>query len=127
MKANLIGIKERFTFVQPNQEVVPGLTVIPTPGHTGGHMSTLIASGASKLMHFADAPGHFLLSPRFPEHYLAFDSDKPQVVRTRHEIFTRAADERLLVVGYHFPWPGIGYIRRRDTYFEFVPAVVSLS
>lgn len=126
VKANLIGIKERFTFVQPNQEIVPGVTVVATPGHTVGHMSTLITSGASKLMHFADAPGHFLLSLRFPEHYLAFDSDKPLVVRTRQELFARVANERMLVVGYHFPWPGVGYVRRRETYFEFVPAALSL-
>jgi glyoxylase-like metal-dependent hydrolase (beta-lactamase superfamily II) len=127
VKANMIGLKDRFTFVQPNQEIVPGLTAIPSPGHTGGHMSALITSGTSKLIHFGDAGGHVLLSLRFPEHYLAFDTDKPQVVRTRQEIFTRAADDRMLVVGYHFAWPGLGYLRKRESYFEFVAAPLTLS
>jgi glyoxylase-like metal-dependent hydrolase (beta-lactamase superfamily II) len=127
VKANLVGLKDRFTFVQPNQEIVPGLTAVPTPGHTGGHMSALITSGANRLMHFGDAAGHVLLSLRFPEHYMTFDSDKPLVVRTRQEIFTRAANDRMIVVGYHFAWPGLGYIRKRESYFEFVPAVLAFN
>ncbi|OFV85389.1 MAG: hypothetical protein A2W26_06085 [Acidobacteria bacterium RBG_16_64_8] len=78
-------------------------------------------------MHFGDAAGHFLLSLRFPEHYLSFDADKEQVIRTRREIFDRAAADRLIVAGYHFAWPGVGYVRRREPYFEFVPAVFSFS
>jgi hypothetical protein len=42
-------------------------------------------------------------------------------------MFDRAAADRLIVVGYHFPWPGLGYIRRTETYVEFVPAVLTLS
>jgi glyoxylase-like metal-dependent hydrolase (beta-lactamase superfamily II) len=123
VQANLIGLRDRFTLVRPNQELVPGVTAVPTPGHTVGHMSALVTSGEAKLMHFADAGGHVLLSLRFPEHYLGFDADRELVVRTRAEMFARAASERMVVVGYHFPWPGVGYIRRRENFFEFVPAV----
>jgi glyoxylase-like metal-dependent hydrolase (beta-lactamase superfamily II) len=118
----MVAIKERFTMVRPNQEIVPGITAALTPGHTVGHMSTMVASGDAKLMHFGDAGGHMLLSLRFPEHYLGFDSDKELVVKTRREMFERAANDRLVVVGYHFGWPGVGYVRKRETYFEFVPA-----
>jgi len=127
VRANLIALRSRFTLVQSHHEIVPGITAIGTPGHTVGHMATLVTSGSAGLMHFGDAGGHFLLSLRFPEHYLSFDADKEQVVRTRREIFDRAAADRLIVVGYHFPWPGIGYVRRRETHFEFVPAVFSFS
>jgi glyoxylase-like metal-dependent hydrolase (beta-lactamase superfamily II) len=127
VRVNLIALRSRFTLVQSHHEIVPGVTAIGTPGHTVGHMAVLVTSGSAGLMHFGDAGGHFLLSLRFPEHYLGFDADREQVVRTRREMFERAAADRLLVVGYHYPWPGVGYIRRRETYFEFIPAVFTFS
>lgn len=127
VRANLIALRSRFTLVQSHHEIVPGITAIGTPGHTVGHMAVLVTSGSAGLMHFGDAAGHFLLSLRFPEHYLGFDADKELVVKTRREMFHHAAADRLIVVGYHFPWPGVGYIRRRETHFEFVPAVFSFS
>jgi glyoxylase-like metal-dependent hydrolase (beta-lactamase superfamily II) len=123
VQANMIAQRERFTMVRPNQEITPGITAVPTPGHTVGHMAVLVASGNDRLMHFGDAGGHVLLSLRFPEHFLGFDADKEQVVRTRREMFERAANDRYVVVGYHFTWPGVGYIRKREGYYEFVPAV----
>lgn len=127
VRTNLVALRPRFTLVHSHHEIVPGVLAIGTPGHTVGHMAALVTSGGAGLIHFGDAGGHFLLSLRFPEHYLGFDADKEQVVRTRREIFERAAADKLVVVGYHFPWPGVGYIRRRETYFEFVPAAFSFS
>jgi glyoxylase-like metal-dependent hydrolase (beta-lactamase superfamily II) len=127
VRTNLTALRSRFTLVPSHHEIVPGVMAIGTPGHTVGHMAVLVTSGSAGLMHFGDAGGHFLLSLRFPEHYLGFDADRELVVRTRREMFDRAAADRLIVVGYHFPWPGVGYIRRRETYFEFVPAVFSFS
>lgn len=127
VRTNLVALRSRFTLVGPQHEIVPGVTAVPTPGHTVGHMAVLVTSGGTGLMHFGDAGGHFLLSLRFPEHYLGFDADKELVVKTRREMFHQAAADRLIVVGYHFPWPGVGYIRRRETHFEFVPAVFSFS
>lgn len=128
VKANLIGLKDRFTLLKAGEGIAPGLTAVATPGHTAGHMAVMVASGNAGLMHFGDAGGHFLLSLRYPnEHYLGFDSDKEQVVKTRVQMFGKAADEKFLVVGYHYFWPGMGYLRKKDNYFEFVPAFFNFS
>lgn len=118
---NIVAFKDRFRFIEDGGEIVPGVTAVMTPGHTVGHMSVLAVSGTSKLMHFADAGGHYILSLKFPEHYLGFDSNPENAVATRKRIFTQAADEGLTVVGYHYAWPGVGNIRRKDNAFEFVP------
>jgi len=68
-----------------------------------------------------DAGGHQLLSFQFPEHYMEFDTHKEVVVRTRAEMFTRAASTGMLIVGYHYSWPGVGRVRRAGKAFEFVP------
>lgn len=120
--ANLAALKDRFTLLKANQEIAPGLTAVATPGHTVGHMAVTVASGSNTLVHYGDAAGHWILSLRFPEHYLGFDADKELVVKTRAEMFARAAAERHMVVGYHFPWPATGYIRRVGPAYEFVPA-----
>ena len=40
----------------------------------------------------------------------------------RRKLFDSAAVERTPVVGYHFPFPGVGHIRQRERGFEFEPA-----
>lgn len=120
--ANLVALKDRFALIGANQEIVSGLTTVSTPGHTVGHMSVLVASGNQQMMHYGDAAGHWILSLRYPEHFLGFDSDKAQVVKTRAELFAKAAAEKHLVVGYHFPWPAAGYVRKAANGYEFVPA-----
>ena len=123
---NIVPFKERFKIIKPGDEIVPGMTAIDSPGHTPGHQSALISSGSSQMMLFGDAAGHYLLSLMYPEAYLGFDADKATVVATRAKLFDRAASEKMLVTAYHFPWPAVGYIRKRVAGgYEFVPAAFS--
>jgi glyoxylase-like metal-dependent hydrolase (beta-lactamase superfamily II) len=121
VRANLVPLRGRFTFLQPNQEIAPGITAVPTPGHTMGHMSVVVTSANQSLMHFGDAGGHDILSFQFPDHFAGFDADKEVVVRTRAEMFARAASTGMLVVGYHVSWPGVGRVRRDGNAYQFVP------
>lgn len=122
VQANLLALEDRFTRVNDGDEIAPGITAVATPGHTAGHMAVLVSSGNEQLMHLGDAGGHYLLSPMFPEHYLGFDADREQVVATRAAIFDRAASEEMLVVGYHYNWPGVGRILRTADAYQFAPA-----
>ena len=120
---NIISQSAKLTLIKSGAEIVPGLTTVESPGHTLGHQSVLISSGTAQMMVFGDAAGHFLLSLNYPGAYLGFDTDKKLVVETRAKLFRRVASERMLVTGYHFPFPGAGYIRRRNAGgYEFVPA-----
>lgn len=118
---NIVAFKDRFSFIQDGGEIVPGLVGVLTPGHTVGHMAVLATSGENKVMHFGDAGGHYILSLMFPEHYLGFDSSPETAVATRKRIFEQAASERLTVVGYHYAWPGVGNIVKKDAAYEFIP------
>lgn len=120
---NIVSQSEKLKLIRPDMEIVPGLTAIATPGHTLGHQSVLVSSGTSQMMLFGDAAGHFLLSLNYPSAYLGFDADKALVVKTRASIFRRVASEKMLMTAYHFPFPGVGYIRRRNWGgYEFIPA-----
>ncbi|MGK0619512.1 MBL fold metallo-hydrolase [Meiothermus cerbereus] len=120
--ASLVALRERFTLVRPGAEIAPGVTAVDTSGHTVGHLAVQVSSAGRTLWHLGDAGGHHILSLRFPDHYLGFDANPQQAVATRARLWQAAAAERIMVVGYHFAWPGVGYVRRSGNAYEFVPA-----
>ena len=120
---NVVSQSAKLTLIKAGAEIVPGLTTVESPGHTLGHLSVLVSSGPAQMMVFGDAAGHFLLSLNYPAAYRGFDTDKQLVVQTRAKLFERVAAERMLLTAYHFPFPGVGYIRKRGSSgYEFVPA-----
>ncbi len=123
----LIPLKDRFSLINDGDEIVPGLSAVLTPGHTPGHLSVLIDAEGQQVMHYGDAGGHYLLSLMYPEHFLGFDADKELVVKTRATLFDRSVADDLLVVGYHFAWPGVGRILRQDKAYRFAPAFFTWS
>jgi len=88
-----------------------------TPGHTPGHMAFLFAGGWCLT---GDVAFHDPLSYAFPDAHSAYDTDPPQAVTTRLRLLDRLVDERLRVIGYHHPWPGLGHAERAGGTFRFV-------
>jgi len=124
VQANLIGLRDRFTLIQPGAEIVPGLTAVASPGHTLGHLSVRAQSGDQGLMVFGDAAGHFLLSLKHRGAYVGFDTDGPLAARTRQRLFNQVVEEGLWVTGYHFPFPAVGHLRRViGGAYEYEPTV----
>jgi glyoxylase-like metal-dependent hydrolase (beta-lactamase superfamily II) len=119
----LVPNKDKFTLLGEDAEIVPGVTTVASSGHTPGHLAVLVDGGEQQLMHFGDAGGHWILSLLFPEHYLGFDADPDGAVATRAQLFDKAATDRMMVIGYHYPWPGVGHIKAVDNHYEFVPAL----
>jgi glyoxylase-like metal-dependent hydrolase (beta-lactamase superfamily II) len=85
-------------------------------------MAFQLNSGGQNLLLTVDAAISSVTSLQNPGWYFGFDSDPAQAVETRMALFGRAADEDLLTFGYHFPFPGIGYIERMGEGFRFTPA-----
>lgn len=110
--------------IQPyaaGDEIVPGITAVAAPGHTLGHHSFLISDGDDKLLHLMDAAVHYLVGPEEPDWALGVEMDQTAAADTRRRLFKQAADENLLVAGYHFPFPGIGKIIPQNEAWRFVP------
>lgn len=85
-------------------------------------MSVAACSGGQELLYTADT----LLHPLHREHpewcAIGFaDMDREQVTFSRRCICDRAAAENALVLAYHFPFPGLGYIRRSATAWQWEP------
>jgi glyoxylase-like metal-dependent hydrolase (beta-lactamase superfamily II) len=114
-------IKKQVTQYQPGKEVAPGIVTLPAPGHTPGHTVFAIHSGDQSLLVLSDTAQHPAVFARHPNWQAAFDVDGPAAVATRKKIFDRAAADRMLITGYHFPFPACGHLIKTATGYEHVP------
>jgi glyoxylase-like metal-dependent hydrolase (beta-lactamase superfamily II) len=114
-------IAERVTRYKPGLEVTPGIETLPAPGHTPGHTVFAIHSGGQSLMVLSDTAQHPAVFARHPDWQAAFDVDGDAAVATRKRLFDRAAADRMLVTGYHFPFPACGHLIKTAHGYEHVP------
>lgn len=112
-----------WTMAAPEQEIAPGIRMIATPGHTRGHMSVEIESDGHSLIALGDCMTQAFLNFAHPE-WVAARDDLPDVtVATRRRLLDRAAADRVAVLGYHFPFPGIGHVKPAQDAYTFIPAL----
>ena len=119
------NLTDKVTRYEWGQEVAPGITAVETSGHTPGHTSFVIASGAGKLFFQGDVTNVPELFLRNPDWQVMFDHEPEKAVQTRRRVYDMASAEKILVCGYHFPFPGLGYIEKAGTGYRLVPAAWS--
>lgn len=106
--------------IVPNDHTVcPGVRLIPTPGHTPGHVSVEITSQGKTAFLTGDAIHHPVQIAR-PELYTVADSSAGEARRTREKILRELADTRTLLIGSHFSRPTAGYVRAAPDGFRFL-------
>ena len=111
----------KVTQYEPGKELVPGITSVATYGHTPGHTSHVIASGNAKVMVQADVS----IVPLFvqnPGWHIQFDMDAPAAEATRRKTYDMLAADKMMIQGYHYPFPSVGYIEKAGTGYRVVPA-----
>lgn len=104
---NFVPVLEagRFELVDGEREVVPGIRVIPTPGHTPHHQGVLLESAGERAFFLADlAP----TTAHIPLPWImGYDVEPLVTLETKRRILQRAHDEGwLLGFGHdaHVPW-----------------------
>ena len=119
--AQLDPIRSLIKPYKDGEEVVPGVTAVSAKGHTLGHHAFLLHDGDAKLLHMMDAAVHYLIGPEVPDWALAVEMDPDAAAATRRRLFKQAAEDKLLVAGYHFPFPGVGRIVEQGSAWRYVP------
>lgn len=83
----------------------------------------MITNGPNKVLVQVDVTaGAANLFARNPNWQFVFDSDKAQAVETRKKLYDMASTDKMLVQGFHFPFPGIAYVEKDGGGYRIVPA-----
>ncbi|MFH0300855.1 MBL fold metallo-hydrolase [Bradyrhizobium sp. 31Argb] len=91
--------------------------ILPTPGHTPGHVAFTLGRGKDDAVFSGDLM-HSPLQTHYPELSAKFDVDQAQAARTRRSFLERYCDTDTLCCTAHFPSPSLGKIRRRGDGFR---------
>ena len=98
----------RFRFVEGVAEIVPGISVFPTPGHTPHHQSVLIRSNGETACFLADV---IPTSAHLPLPWImGYDVEPLVTLESKRALLRRARDEKWLLVFEHDPVVGWGYL-----------------
>jgi len=122
---NLPAVANRTRFVKQGGEITSGVHYIAAPGHSPSHATILFTSGNEQFMHMGDIAHNPVTSLQRPDWTPVFDYDPAAAIKSRKAILDRVATDRIMVMGYHFPFPAIGHVVRRDTAYHWEPAVWS--
>lgn len=112
---------EQAVFYENGGEVAPGILSVPSPGHTPGHQAFVISSGDASLLHVVDAIISTYANLPNPGWHMGFDGDPEMAVESRQMLIDMAVADSLQTFGYHWPFPGLGYVTPSGDAQTFVP------
>jgi glyoxylase-like metal-dependent hydrolase (beta-lactamase superfamily II) len=121
-RARLLPIRDRVVFIKDGQEFLPGVQAMAAPGHTVGHTVYMITSQGKTMCCGGDIAHHHVVVVENPRLAFAYDTDGNQAVASRLRVFDMLAAQRVPVLPYHFPWPGIGYLAKQGDGYRYFPA-----
>ena len=102
-------------------ELVPGIRVVATPGHTPGHSFYAVESRGQKLMIWGDVMHAAAVQFPDPSITIAFDTDSKLAGPVRKKAFADAAKAGYWVAIAHVAFPGIGHLRADGKGYQWVP------
>jgi glyoxylase-like metal-dependent hydrolase (beta-lactamase superfamily II) len=120
-------LADRSTFVKPGDDVVPGIRAVDAAGHSPGLLAYHVDSGRNGLVIWADVAIHYVMSLQRPDWPVEVDDDPARAVATRKRILDMVASEQLWAIGFHMPFPSVGYVEKSAAGFRWMPASYQLT
>lgn len=114
-------VAKRVKTYDAGKEVVPGVNAVASYGHTPGHTSHVLSSGGKSVFVQADVTNVPFLFARNPGWHLMFDQDPQMAEATRRKVYDMLAAERMMMQGFHYPFPAVAHIERSGNGFREVP------
>ncbi|MBS8260920.1 MBL fold metallo-hydrolase [Roseibium polysiphoniae] len=127
MAENVKPLAEKMTFLEDGGSVVSGVTAMAAGGHTPGHMVYMLESQGKQLLLAADTANHYVWSLAHPDWEVRFDMDKGAAAATRRKVLGMLASDKVPFVGYHMPFPAVGYVEADGDNFRYVAESYQLS
>ncbi len=104
--------------VEMDHVISPEIRLVPTPGHTPGHVSVMIESEGESAVITGDMT-HHPCQLAHPDWSPPFDSDRAASAAMRRRMFEAWADRPILVIGTHYAAPTAGHVVRDGAAFRF--------
>jgi len=114
-------LADQIEFIGDGGSVASGITGMAATGHTPGHMVYMLESAGEQLVLTADLANHYVWSLAYPDWEVRFDMDKAGAAASRRNVLGMLAADKIPFVGYHMPFPGVGFVETRDDGFRYVP------
>lgn len=118
---NVRPLADRMTFLDDGASVTSGVTAMLAAGHTPGHMTYMLESEGKQLVLIADLANHHVWSLANPDWEVRFDRDKAGAAAARRRVLGMLAADGIPFIGYHMPFPAVGYVETRGNGFHYVP------
>ena len=106
------------TFINPPYSIDNNITIIPTPGHTPGHMSVVINYDHLNIIITGDTI-HHPCQIACPEWNSYYEFDKDLSIKTRRRILEKNAGQNSMIIGSHFPGSSFGKIIKDGDKYTF--------
>ncbi|MCK0470478.1 MBL fold metallo-hydrolase [Halalkalibacter sp. APA_J-10(15)] len=119
----LLPLKNQIKLLTENKEILPGIRLIHTPGHTAGHLSLSIFSEGEHLMLASDILNYPTTLEHLPSHIRA-EQTPTQALETRKKFLEEASSKSALLFVCHYPFPGLGRIERTNKGWKWIPVLV---
>jgi len=116
----LLTVPNLFCMVENGYNVIPGIKLILSPGHTFGSVMVQIQSGMDELLCIGDLI-HSKIEFTQPEFYSFLDSDPERAKKLRTEGLREIAQSGKLIFACHFPFPGIGHFIQQQSILSWQP------
>jgi glyoxylase-like metal-dependent hydrolase (beta-lactamase superfamily II) len=107
---------KRHELVGNDHQIGDHVRILPTPGHTPGHIAITMGHGKDDAVFSGDLM-HSPIQTLYPELSVKFDLDQAKAATTRRSFLERYCDTDTLCCTAHFPSPSVGKIRRKGSGF----------
>jgi glyoxylase-like metal-dependent hydrolase (beta-lactamase superfamily II) len=114
-----VGAAGRWRLVNGETELLPGVRLVPTPGHVPYHQSVVIAHGGERACFLADlvpTTAHVPLP-----WIMGYDLEPLVTLETKRALLSRAEADGWLLVFEHDPDHAMGRVVREGKSFAFAP------
>ncbi|MEU3710445.1 MBL fold metallo-hydrolase [Streptomyces catenulae] len=101
--------------------IAPGIRLLPTPGHTPGHIAVELRGRTRTAVITGDCV-HHPVQLGHPTLGSCVDTDPAQAVATRRALLDSLAGTDTLLLGTHFPPPTAGVVRTQGAAYRLIPA-----